>query len=186
LSSKVSALKKDSQDDLGHHTASFQTYANTLEFQYASMEEAFPVVEPGRKPVGDNILVQIRQPKSVSKGGIILTDQDRSTEYYNTRVAKVIDFGPGCFVTKKVVVTEDGPECVNLPWPEGKWFNTGDFVEIPQYGGQRFTMNHQVQHKLGQEKITVKEEVTFCFFKAKDIIALITVDPRSIKSYADS
>lgn len=171
---------------------SFQTDSNTVSFSYDTIEEAFPTVEPGRKPLGNNVLVQVRQPKTQSKGGIELVSDTRSTEHYNTRVAKVVAVGPLCFSSTHTAFDADGvPHSYNVPWPEGPWFKIGDFVEIPQYGGQRFVapfLTKAMVYSLELRKkilSDVTEEATFAFFKAKDIIALIEADPRSIKSYLD-
>lgn len=171
----------------------FATYGSGPAFEYSSIDEAFPNVEPGRKPLGVNILVQIRQPKTVTKGGILLAPADRSTEYYNTRVAKVIAIGPLCFKSTMEATDQNGaPALVHVDWPEGAWFDVGDFVEVPQYGGQRFTALGMVNHPIRDFEnggvwttSPVEEEVTFSFFKAKDIIAKITGDPLTIRAYAD-
>lgn len=177
--------------NLAEMATTFQTNSNTIEFAYDSIEEAFPLVEAGRRPVGHNILVQVRQPKTKSKGGIFLSQDARATEHYNTRVAKVIGLGPLCF-TSTHTRDDDGKFLSELvQWPEGSWFHVGDFVEIPQYGGMRFTVATKVQREEynTDERIyemkTVLEEVTFAMFKAKDILAVITTDPRTIKSYTD-
>jgi len=172
---------------------SFATYGSGPTFEYSSYEEAFPSVEPGREPFGANILVQIRQPKSVTKGGIMLAPADRSTEYYNTRVAKVVAIGPMCFKSTRDAEDSDGnPVLVHVEWPEGPWFKVGDHVEIPQYGGQRFVVKGKVSHPVRDfdtdRKWTTtedEEEITFAWFKAKDIIAKITSDPLRIIAYAD-
>ena len=171
---------------------SFQTYSNAVEFAYDSIEDAFPTVEPGRKPFGNNVLVQVRQPKTRSKGGILLSQDARSTEHYNTRVAKVVALGPICFSGTHTFKDADGePVSYNVPWAEGPWFVIGDYVEIPQYGGSRFVVPFKVEREEFDPgpgrmvKKTVTEEVTFAFFKAKDVIALITANPLSIKSYTD-
>ena len=175
----------------------FQTNPNPVAFAYDSIEEAFPKVEPGRKAFGHNVLVQVRQPKARTSGGIILPDESRSTEHYNTRVAKVIELGPLCFTSTHTADFSDHenavPRFVSVltPWPEGPWFKAGDFVEIPQYGGVRFTMPVKIvrqEHDPGPDKMfpkTVTEEVTFAFFKSKDILGLLTCNPLQIKSFLD-
>lgn len=173
---------------------SFATYGSGLEQNYSSYEEAFPDVDPGREPCGVNVLVQIRQPKTTTKSGLKLVTDTRSAEYYNTRVGRVIAFGPLCF---KSTIEAEGPSgepvLVHVDWPEGPWFKVGDHVEIPQYGGQRFVVVGKVKHKLRDFdqpnapwiEMEEEEEITFAFFKAKDIIARITCDPLKIKAYAD-
>lgn len=171
---------------------SFATYGSGLDQSYSSWEEAFPTVDPGREPLGVNILVQIRQPKMFSKGGLQLVTDTRASEYYNTRVAKVVAVGPLCFRSSMESQDADGnPTLVHVDWPEGKWFKVGDYVEVPQYGGQRFVVTGKVPHVVPdaetRKMVTVEddEEITFAFFKAKEIIAKITCDPRTIKAYAD-
>lgn len=185
------ALKAVSDHDAGH-AVSFQADSNPIEFEYTTIEEAFPEVEPGRKPLGHNILVQVRQPKTRTKGGILLSSNARDTEHYNTRVAKVVALGPLCFTSSKTILDEhDQPIMHSVAWPEGKWFDVGDFVEIPQYGGQRFVAKHKVKREEfdpDQGKMVLKdtlEEVTFAFFKSNNVIAKITCDPRLIKAYTD-
>ena len=45
-----------------------------------TLEEAFPVVEPGAKPLGARILVQLRQTKKTSKSGIVLVEETKEAE----------------------------------------------------------------------------------------------------------
>ena len=66
----------------------------TTTYDYESLEEAFPEVDAGVEPYGTRILVQIRSPKSKTKGGIIVPNDSRETELWNTQVAKVICLGP--------------------------------------------------------------------------------------------
>ena len=56
----------------------------------STMEEAFPVVDPGYEPFGSRVLVQIRTSKSKTKGGILLTANAKDTEQWNVQVGKVI------------------------------------------------------------------------------------------------
>src|SRR3954470_639267 len=81
------------------------------------LDEAFPVVNPNYRPFGERVLVQIRSPKRKSAGGIMLPDEVRDTEKWNTQVAKVIALGPTAFKSR---TTLEG-------WPEGDWCQPGDF-----------------------------------------------------------
>ena len=47
--------------------------ANKVEFGYDNADEAFPPCDPGIMPFGSRVIVQIRTPKTQTKGGIILT-----------------------------------------------------------------------------------------------------------------
>ena len=97
-------------------------------YEYESLEEAFPDVSPGITAFGARVLVQIRTPKQRSKGGIILGNETRETELWNTQVAKVIQVGPLAFRNRDTLAQ----------WPEGDWCKPGDFVRVPKYGGDRW------------------------------------------------
>lgn len=95
---------------------------------YATLEDAFPIVDPGLVPFGEDVIVQIRSPRRVSSGGIILTEDTRDTEIWNTQVARVVDLGPVTFCNRTTLE----------PWPEGAWCKPGDYVRVPKYGGDRW------------------------------------------------
>jgi len=59
-----------------------------------ALAEAFPAVDAGVRPFGSRVLVQIRTPRKISKGGIIIDLGTQETEKWNTQVAKVISLGP--------------------------------------------------------------------------------------------
>lgn len=95
---------------------------------YSSLEEAFPQVEPGTRPFGDKVLVQIRTPMRRTKGGILVPEESRETEQWNTQVAKVIALGPVAFRNRDTLEE----------WPEGAWVQPGMYVRCPKYGGDRW------------------------------------------------
>lgn len=97
-------------------------------YAYDSLADAFPAADPGLVPFGEDVLVQIRSPRRQSKGGIILTEDSRETEIWNTQVAKVIAFGPVAFHNRETLAL----------WPEGQWCAVGDYVRVPKYGGDRW------------------------------------------------
>lgn len=97
-------------------------------FSFASLEDAFPIADPGLVPFGSDVLVQLRTPRTVSKGGIILPEESRETDMWNTQVAKVIALGPVCFCNRETLE----------PWPEGAWASVGEYVRVPKYGGDRW------------------------------------------------
>lgn len=174
-------------------SGSVLTSPNSTEFAYSSIDEAFPKVAPGMRPCGFVALFQIRIAKGRTKGGIILVDESRSTEYYNTQVAKVVALGPLCFKTAKEVPSRNGgpAQDVLVDWCEGPWFNVGDFVRLPKYGGDRFAVPYEHVEMVrdpetGQmEKQTIKEDVIFALFKAKDVIGVLTGDPLRVKAFLD-
>lgn len=132
-----------------------KTYENAL-------AEAFPAVDAGVQPFGSRILVQIRTPKKVSKGGIILTLDTTDTEKWNTQVAKVVKIGPLAFKNRDTMQS----------WPEGSWCSEGDFVRVPKYGGDRWEV-----------PITKDDSAMFVIFNDLDIIGQVTGDPLAIKAF---
>ena len=97
-----------------------------------SETEVFPEVNPGVQPQGNRIVVQLRKAKDISKGGIILISDTKSTEKWNEVIAKVVSHGPLAY--KDVSTLE--------PWPEGAWANPGDLVRVIKYGGDRWAVPH--------------------------------------------
>jgi hypothetical protein len=170
--------------------ATILTNTNSITFDYDGLSEAFPDVDPGLKPLGNLGVFMIRRPKMMSAGGIIIdgtgTDNPRAVEYYNTQVAKVIALGPTAF---KSVRNVDGEEKI-FDWPEGPWFKPGDYVRVPKYGGDRFSVKATVKEfrpdgRGGKNAVEVVDEIIFAVFKVRDIQGVITGNPLSIKAYLD-
>ena len=127
---------------------------NRIEFAYAGGEaEAFPPVAPMVLPLGSRVLVQIRTPKSVTKGGIHLITDARDTEFWVTQVAKVIAIGPVAFKNRTTMA----------PWPEGDWCSPGDYVRVPKHGGDRWTVPIP----------NTEDEAQFVMFNDLDILGSI-------------
>lgn len=124
---------------------------------------AFPAAQPGIKPLGSRVLVQIRTPPSKSKGGILLTQSDRETERDNTQVAKVIECGPLAFHNRDTKTL----------WPEGAWCEPGQFVRVPKYGGDRWTVRLE-----NDDDVAI-----FALFNDLDLLGLVTGDIDHIKAF---
>lgn len=124
--------------------------------------EAFPEADSGVTPFGSRVLVQIRTPKTKTKGGIILTRDTVDTERWTTQVAKVISLGPLAFKNRDTQKT----------WPEGEWCQPGDFVRVPKYGGDRWEVS-----------IDRDTSAMFVIFNDLDIIGKIEGDPLAIKAF---
>jgi len=137
---------------------------NTVSFGYTDLDEAFPEADPGVKPFGSRVLVQVRSAKAKTKGGIILPTETKDTEQWNTQVAKIVATGPLAFKNRN---TQD-------TWPEGEWAKPGDFVRVPKYGGDKWTV------KYGPE---TDQEALFVIFNDLDLIGVITGDPLSVKAF---
>lgn len=138
-------------------------YDNKIEFSYADLEEAFPPCDPGVEPYGSRILVQVRTPKKVTKGGIHLISDARETEAWTTQVGKVIAVGPLAFKNRTTME----------PWPEGAWCGVGEFVRIPRYGGDRWTVK-----VLGSE-----DPAMIVIFNDLDILGRVSGDPLAVKAF---
>jgi co-chaperonin GroES (HSP10) len=94
-------------------------------------EECFPVVDHGVDVAGDRVLVQLRRPKTKSKGGIVLVEETQQTIKFNETVAKVVQVGPLAY--KNLDDLSD--------WIEGPWCKQGDLVRTIKYGGDRFIVD---------------------------------------------
>lgn len=134
----------------------------TTTFENA-MAEAFPAVDAGIQPFGSRVLIQIRTPKKVSRGGIILDTGTQDTEKWNTQVGKVISLGPLAFKNRNDMT----------PWPEGDWCKAGEFVRVAKYGGDRWEV-----------KVPDSDDsAMFVIFNDLDIIGQVTGDPLAIKAF---
>ena len=129
--------------------------------------EAFPDVDPGARPFGDRVLVQLRNAKRVSAGGIVLPPETRDQEKWLTTVAKVIAIGPLAFRDR------DDP---SKTWPEGVWAQAGEFVRCPKWGGDRWELPVD-------ENDPDSDLARFAIFRDRELIAGITSDPLKFKDY---
>lgn len=134
-------------------------------YDIRSLEEAFPSVDSGMgKVFGSRVVVQLRTAKHVSAGGIILAQETRDTEHWNTQVAKVIAIGPAAFRNRDTLEL----------WPEGEWCQVGDFVRVPKYGGDRWEVD--IPNRPG-------EKATFITMKDLDLIGGDIVDPLAVVAF---
>lgn len=132
-------------------------------YSYSGLDEAFPAVDPGLRPFGWRVVVQIRTPKTRSAGGIILTPDVVQTDQDNTQIAKVISVGPGAFRNRDTL----------QPWAEGEWCIPGAYVRCPKYGGDRWEV--EIPGK--------PEKALFAVFNDMELIGEVTCDPLSVISY---
>ena len=125
---------------------------------------AYPDVNPGIAPLGGRVLVQLRRVKKTTQSGIIMVEETRDYEKYNTQTAKVVSIGPLAFKKKDTME----------PWPEGVWADPGDFVRVPKFGGDRF-------------EVAIKEEpeepALFMLINDHELIAKVIGDPLSYHEY---
>lgn len=125
------------------------------------LAQAFPDVNPGVLPFGTRLVVQIRSVKNKSRGGIILVEETKESEKWNTQVAKVRRVGPMSFKNR------DTQEL----WPEGAWCQEGDYVRVPKYLQDRW------------EVANGDSSVLFMIVNDLDILAKLDCDPLSVKAY---
>ena len=132
-----------------------------------TLEEAFPNVDPMIKPLGARVLDQLRAVKErVSSAGIVLPEEVKETEKWNTQVGKVLAVGPIAFKKRDS----------NEPWPEGAWAEVGDFVRVVKWGGDRWEVDYEDENGL-------KGKALFTFFNDHELIGKVTGDPRVIKAF---
>ena len=87
----------------------------------------FPEVDCPLKPLGNRILVQVASPLETSGGGIIMTSETRDYQKWTQKLAKVIKVGDLAYKDRTTFQV----------WPEGPWCKPGDYIRVPQYGGDR-------------------------------------------------
>jgi co-chaperonin GroES (HSP10) len=129
----------------------------------AALKVSFPDVDPGVTPFGYLVLVQLRSPRKLSKGGLIIPDMFRDAERYRVQTGLVRALGPSAF--KNRVTME--------PWVEGAWCHPGDFIRMPMYGGDRWI----VPVPGAKES---DEHAVFMICKDTDLIGRVTGDPMAV------
>ena len=126
---------------------------------------AFPDVNPGQRPFGGRIIVQLRRIKKRA-GRIIIVDETKENEKWNNMIGKVVAIGPLEFKNRDTM----------QPWAEGSWAELGDFVRVPKWGGDRWERNVSTEEK-------DSEPVLFMTINDHELISAITDDPLSFKAY---
>jgi len=130
-----------------------------------TLEEAFPVVDSGCAPLGGRVLVQFKQtPKKTTASGIILVEETKETEKWNTQVCKVIELGALAYRNRDTLEL----------WAEGVWAAVGDYVRVPRWGGDRWEV------PLGEDN---KECALFAIFNDIEVISKVTGDPLKVKAF---
>ena len=133
----------------------------------AEMAWAFPSVDPGAKPVGGRVLVQLRRTKkATTASGIILVEETKTTEKWQNMVAKVIEIGPLAFKHRDTM----------LSWPEGSWCTAGDYIRVPKWGGDRWEV-----HVPGEDEN--EESALFMVLNDHEVIAKLTGDPLAVRAF---
>jgi len=136
-------------------------------FDQAEVDWAFPVVDPGARPLGGRILVQLRRTKKkATSAGIILIEETKETEKWNNMVAKVLIVGPLAFKNRDTMAS----------WPEGSWCEVGDYIRVPKWGGDRWEV------KVPNEDV-FEDPALFMVLNDHEIIATVTGNPLAMKAF---
>lgn len=138
-------------------------YGQGLDCSDRDITEMFPEIDIGFRPFGHRVVVQIRRVVNKTSSGIILSTGAKEEEAYNGQVAKLIAVGTLAF--KKRTTAEE--------WPEGVWARVGDFVKVPRWGGDRWT----VDLKDGLEPVML------AVLSDADLIGAYTGDVRKVRSH---
>ena len=133
----------------------------------AELAWAFPSVEPGAKPLGGRILVQLRRTKKkTTSAGILLVEETKETEKWNNMVAKVIEIGSIAFCHRDTM----------QPWPEGSWCVPGDYIRVPKWGGDRWEVKVP-----GDDDF--EDPALFMILNDHEVIAKVTGDPLAMRAF---
>jgi co-chaperonin GroES (HSP10) len=136
-------------------------------FDEAELAWAFPSVDPGAKPLGGRILVQLRRTKKkATSAGIILVEETKETEKWQNMVAKVIEIGPLAFKHRDTMQA----------WPEGSWCAVGDYIRVPKWGGDRWEVKVP-----GDDSF--EEPSLFMVLNDHEVIAKLTGDPLAVRAF---
>lgn len=119
----------------------------------SNLQEAFPEVDPGVRPLGTRVLVQLRTVRTKTASGIVLVDDTKTFNKVNTQLGKMLLVGPLAFRNRNT----------GEQWPEGQWAAHGDLVRIPKFGGDRF--ERQIPD--------TDDRALFCIFADHEIIGLV-------------
>ena len=131
------------------------------------VEWAYPDVAPGIEPLGGRVLVQLKRVKKTTTSGIVLVNETRDQEKWNTQTAKVISVGPLAFKKKDTME----------PWPEGVWADIGTFVRVPKWGGDRFEVAVPGEPE---------EPALFMLINDHELIAKVIGDPLGYNEYINA
>lgn len=138
------------------------------------LDKAFPSLDPGFKPFGSRIIVQLRSPKLYSTGGIKFADETIENEMWNTQIGKVREIG--CLAFKNRDKMTD--------WPEGAWAKVGDFVRVPKFNQDKWFIEYSCKIQgIGGREFDGTERVLFMLINDLDLLAGKTGNPLEVKAY---
>ena len=129
----------------------------------SDLDTAFPEVNPGVHPFGSRVLVQLRTVREKTSAGIVLVEDTKIFNKSIAQVAKVLELGPLAFRDRRTMER----------WPEGAWVESGDYVRVPKYGGDRV------------ERLIpgTNDTAVFCIFNDHELIC--GIDPGAFEALDD-
>jgi len=132
--------------------------------QDAALAAAFPAVHCPIKPIGNRVLVQIRQPITKTKSGLLIGNDSTENIHRNEQTAKVVKISASAFIFPTT----------GESYLDSSKFNEGDYVRVPLHGGD----NHWIIERIDNEDV----RVLFKSFKDYEIIGIIEGDPLEVKT----
>ena len=127
--------------------------------------EAFPNVHFPLRPLGNRVLVQIRQPKNKTKSGLILANDSSENIHRNEQTAKVVAISASAFIFPTT----------GESYLDSSKFAVGDYVRVPLHGGD----NHWIIESIGGDDV----RVLFKSFKDYEVIGVIEGNPLEVKTH---
>jgi co-chaperonin GroES (HSP10) len=121
----------------------------------AVLAEHFPDIDPGVTVFGDRVLVQLALPKAQTSGGIYKPDETQELDKWRAQLGKIVHMGPVAYKDRRTM--DD--------WPEGAWVAVGDYVRVPQYGGDKWEIKRNGTSAL------------FVIFQDTDVIGTVHGNP---------
>lgn len=141
-------------------------------FTEAEVKQRFPHVNPGIRPCGTRVLLQVRSPMQKTRGGIMLPADVAEAELFLTQTAMVRELGPVAFKDRKTLE----------PWPEGAWVKPGMFVRMPKYNQDKWWVEYDTGETLEGGKI-VFNRALFMLINDLDVLGERTGNPFAIAGY---
>jgi co-chaperonin GroES (HSP10) len=149
----------------GIHAVKHNQEADDLAAADADLSFFFPEVDCGHIPLGTRVIVQLRGVMEKTKSGLVIVEETKETEKWNTQVAKVICVGALAFRNRKTAEK----------WPEGDWAMPGEYVRVPRWGGDRWEVQIPDRPK--------GDVALFVTFNDHELISKVTGDPRSVRAF---
>ena len=134
-----------------------------LDVSHVEIAELFPEVDAEFEPFGHRVIVQVRRVVEKTASGIYLPPSAQEAESYNGQVGKLIAVGGLAFRNRTT----------GAAWPEGIWAKVGQYVKVPRWGGDRWTIHPA--DGLGPVSIAILGDM--------DIIGLYTGDVRKVRAH---